>query len=137
MKRTIFLFCTALFLSAAVTCSAANADRLAGTWHLVELNGQAWDFPAEQFSMTLHADGTLHGMLYANEMGGRYTVSGCRRIEMTNAYTQMARVPSNVSPEDSEQPFIDAMSRVSRFDAGRERLVLKGKNTRMVFKRVK
>lgn len=137
MRRTIFLFCTALLLSATIACQAKNADRIAGTWHLVEMNGQTVDYPAEQFSMTLDADGTLHGALYANDMGGRYTVSGCRRIKMDNAYTKMARVPSNVAPEQFEQPFIDAMSRVLRFDAGKDRLVLKGKNTRMVFKRLK
>lgn len=132
MRRIALLLTVGLVVTACL--GTDFADSVEGAWELDagSLDGEPIPIlDSHPITMTLEGD-QISGKAACNSYGGRFLLDGNEfSIQEGLAWTEMACMPQEVM--ESEQAFLQALTRVDTVEMGDERLTLAGPDVEMSF----
>ena len=116
--------CAVVLTGCCSTCRHHQkyAKPLVGTtWHLVQLEGRDISLPADQFNLTILADGNLAGIGACNRLLGQYTTTEKLGISFGQVGSTMMFCPEN---GELETKFAQLLGNITHYDIDLDTLIL-------------
>jgi len=134
MRRPLLsLLILALSLAACAELGEPASDPTESAWELVSgtLDGEPIPIvEGHPITLSFHEAGA-GGTAACNGYGGSYTITGNEIVFSEMSRTEMACVPEETM--ESEQEYLEALTRVARFSVTEDALTLTGENADLAF----
>jgi heat shock protein HslJ len=134
MRRPLLsLLILALSLAACAELGEPASDPTESAWELVSgtLDGEPIPIvEGHPITLSFH-EAAAGGTAACNGYGGSYTITGNEIVFSEMSRTEMACVPEETM--ESEQEYLEALTRVARFSVTEDALTLTGENADLAF----